>query len=88
MSCLVGFSGDEALILVVCSAISALGLWKWTASLRPVSKLGAPRGMRLPLYVAVAHVLTGPHDRGHGWREVWVKDPDGCTWAVDKATSA
>jgi uncharacterized membrane protein YjfL (UPF0719 family) len=50
----VGFSGDEALLLVVCGAISALGLWKWIASLQPISKLGAPRGSRVPLYVAVA----------------------------------
>jgi uncharacterized membrane protein YjfL (UPF0719 family) len=50
----IGFSGDELLLLVVCGAISALGLWKWFASLQPISKLGAPRGLRLPLYVAVA----------------------------------
>ena len=50
----VGFSGDEALLLVVCAVISALGLWKWIVSLRPISKLGAPRGLRVPLYVAVA----------------------------------
>jgi uncharacterized membrane protein YjfL (UPF0719 family) len=50
----VGFSGDEALLLVVCGAISALGLWKWIASLQPISELGAPRGLRVPLYIAVA----------------------------------
>jgi uncharacterized membrane protein YjfL (UPF0719 family) len=49
-----GFSGDEALLLVVCGAISALGIWKWIASLQPISKLGAPRSLRFPLYVAVA----------------------------------
>ena len=49
-----GFSGDEILLLVVCGAVSALGLYKWITSLRLISKLGAPRGLRAPLYVAVA----------------------------------
>ena len=31
---------------------------------------------------AGAPVLREAHDRGHGWREVWVQDPDGYVWAV------
>ena len=30
-------------------------------------------------------VLGGPADKGHGWREVWVQDPDGYVWAVGTA---
>lgn len=30
-------------------------------------------------------VLRGPIDKGHGWREVWVQDPDGYVWAVGTA---
>jgi catechol 2,3-dioxygenase-like lactoylglutathione lyase family enzyme len=30
-------------------------------------------------------VLKEAHDRGHGWREAWVQDPDGYVWAVGKA---
>lgn len=30
-------------------------------------------------------VLAGPADKGHGWREVWVQDPDGYVWAVGTA---
>jgi predicted enzyme related to lactoylglutathione lyase len=29
-------------------------------------------------------VLGGPADKGHGWREVWVQDPDGYVWAVGR----
>ncbi len=34
---------------------------------------------------AGAPVLREAHDRGHGWREVWVEDPDGYVWAVGTA---
>ncbi len=30
-------------------------------------------------------VLGEPADKGHGWREVWVQDPDGYAWAVGTA---
>ncbi len=30
-------------------------------------------------------VLRGPIDKGHGWREVWVQDPDRYVWAVGRA---
>lgn len=29
-----------------------------------------------------ATVLQPATDKGHGWREVWVADPDGYVWAV------
>ncbi len=32
--------------------------------------------------VAGGVILGGPADKGHGWREVWVEDPDGYVWAV------
>ncbi|HEU4760613.1 MAG TPA: VOC family protein, partial [Dehalococcoidia bacterium] len=31
---------------------------------------------------AGAPVLLPPTDKGHGWRETWVQDPDGYVWAV------
>ena len=30
-------------------------------------------------------VLAAPADKGHGWREVWLEDPDGYVWAVGTA---
>lgn len=32
--------------------------------------------------VAGAAVLQSAADKGHGWREVWVQDPDGYVWAA------
>ncbi len=32
-----------------------------------------------------AIVLQSATDKGHGWREVWVEDPDGYVWAVGVA---
>lgn len=29
-----------------------------------------------------AHIVAPPADKGHGWREVLVRDPDGYEWAV------
>ncbi|MBM3140159.1 MAG: hypothetical protein FJZ92_08080 [Chloroflexi bacterium] len=29
-----------------------------------------------------AHVVAGAENKGHGWREVLVRDPDGYEWAV------
>ena len=34
---------------------------------------------------AGAVVLRAATDEGHGWREVWVQDPDGYVWAVGSA---
>jgi len=31
---------------------------------------------------AGATVLAPAADKGHGWREAWVRDPDGYVWAV------
>lgn len=31
---------------------------------------------------AGAHVVRGATDKGHGWRETLVRDPDGYEWAV------
>lgn len=39
-------------------------------------------GRSLP---ALSVKLRGPLDKGHGWREVWVQDPDGYVWAVGTA---
>lgn len=33
---------------------------------------------------AGAPVIAPPTDKGHGWREVLVRDPDGYEWAVGK----
>jgi catechol 2,3-dioxygenase-like lactoylglutathione lyase family enzyme len=33
-----------------------------------------------------ANILKPSHTGGHGWREVWVEDPDGYVWAVGIAT--
>jgi predicted enzyme related to lactoylglutathione lyase len=32
-----------------------------------------------------AAILRPAADKGHGWREVWVRDPDGYVWAVGSA---
>lgn len=32
-----------------------------------------------------AAVLRKPWDSPHGWREVWIADPDGYVWAVGRA---
>lgn len=32
--------------------------------------------------LAGAHVVQPPENKGHGWREVLVRDPDGYEWAV------
>jgi predicted enzyme related to lactoylglutathione lyase len=29
-----------------------------------------------------ASVVRGATDKGHGWREVWLEDPDGYVWAA------
>lgn len=29
-----------------------------------------------------AHIVAGAADKGHGWREVLIRDPDGYEWAV------
>ena len=34
-----------------------------------------------------AAVLRKPWDSPHGWREVWVADPDGYVWAVGRAST-
>ncbi|MEE8347237.1 MAG: VOC family protein [Dehalococcoidia bacterium] len=34
---------------------------------------------------ASATVLRAASDKSHGWREVWVQDPDGYLWAVGSA---
>jgi catechol 2,3-dioxygenase-like lactoylglutathione lyase family enzyme len=44
-----------------------------------------PDGVEMRARKAGALVLKEAHDRGHGWREVWVQDPDGYVWAVGKA---
>lgn len=31
-----------------------------------------------------ATVLQGATDKGHGWREVWLEDPDGYVWAAGR----
>jgi len=31
-------------------------------------------------------VLMPPTDKGHGWREVWLEDPDGYVWAAGRPT--
>ncbi len=41
-----------------------------------------PDGVEKRANDAGAPVLKGAHDRGHGWREVWVQDPDGYVWAA------
>jgi len=41
-----------------------------------------PDGVEARARGAGAPVLREAHDRGHGWREVWVEDPDGYVWAV------
>ena len=41
-----------------------------------------PDGVEKRARDADATVLKPAHDRGHGWREVWVEDPDGYVWAV------
>lgn len=33
---------------------------------------------------AGAPVMREAHDRGHGWREVWMEDPGGYVWAVGR----
>jgi uncharacterized glyoxalase superfamily protein PhnB len=30
-------------------------------------------------------VLAPATDKGHGWREAWLQDPDGYVWAVGRA---
>ena len=34
-----------------------------------------------------AAILMMATNKGHGWREVWVQDPDGYVWAVGIATA-
>lgn len=29
-----------------------------------------------------AHIVTEPQDKGHGWREAYIRDPNGYEWAV------
>ena len=41
-----------------------------------------PDALETRARAAKAVVLKEAHDRGHGWREVWVQDPDGYVWAV------
>lgn len=41
-----------------------------------------PDGVEMRARDTDALVLKEAHDRGHGWREVWVEDPDGYVWAV------
>lgn len=31
---------------------------------------------------AQAHIISPPQDKGHGWRETLVRDPNGYEWAV------
>ena len=44
-----------------------------------------PDGVEKRARDADALVIKAAHDRGHGWREVWVQDPDGYVWAVGVA---
>ena len=44
-----------------------------------------PDGAAARVEAAGGKVLGGPADKGHGWREVWVQDPDGYVWAVGTA---
>lgn len=46
---------------------------------------GDPDGVEQLAREEGAPVLRAAHDRGHGWREVWVQDPDGYVWAVGSA---
>ncbi|BCX02189.1 MAG: hypothetical protein KatS3mg053_0127 [Candidatus Roseilinea sp.] len=62
----------------------------------PDLNAGAKRGLGLQIRVlgmdpdgverrareAGAEIAAGATDKGHGWREVWVRDPDGYEWAV------
>jgi len=41
-----------------------------------------PDGLEKRARGAGAPVLKETFERGHGWREVWVQDPDGYVWAV------
>ena len=41
-----------------------------------------PDGLELRAREAGADVLAPATDKPHGWREVWVRDPDGYVWAV------
>ena len=37
------------------------------------------------IHAAGAKVLAPAADKLHGWREVWIEDPDGYLWAVGVA---
>lgn len=66
----------------------------WYATLKEVSESGRGLGAQLRLLGldpdelnqrAKDHdisVIAEPADKGHGWREVLVRDPDGYEWAV------
>ncbi len=41
-----------------------------------------PDGVERRARAAGAAVLQPAVDKGHGWRETWVQDPDGYVWAV------
>ena len=57
---------------------------------------GQPRGLGLQIRLlgvdpdetaqkaqeAGAEIIAGPTDKGHGWRETLIRDPDGYEWAV------
>ncbi len=45
----------------------------------------APDNLEATARKAGAVVLQPATDTGHGWREVWVEDPDGYVWAAGAA---
>ncbi len=45
----------------------------------------APDDLEVSARKADAVVLKPATDTGHGWREVWVEDPDGYVWAAGAA---
>ena len=44
-----------------------------------------PDALERRAYEAGAMVLGPATDKPHGWREVWVEDPDGYVWAAGRA---
>jgi uncharacterized glyoxalase superfamily protein PhnB len=44
-----------------------------------------PDGLAVRARAHGARVLGGPADKKHGWREIWIRDPEGYVWAAGVA---